>query len=76
MFRQIDEAIRIISQFNTASASFLQRKMSIGYSKAARILDQLEEMGIVGPAEGSKPREVLTQNASAYLQEQQEQQAA
>jgi len=70
---ELDEAIEIVRQFNQASASFLQRKMSIGYSKAARILDQLEEMGIVGPAEGSKPREVLTQNVAAYLQEKQEQ---
>ncbi len=64
---QIEEAIRMVCQFNTASASFLQRKMSIGYARAARILDQLEEMGIVGPAEGSKPREVLVRNAQEYL---------
>jgi S-DNA-T family DNA segregation ATPase FtsK/SpoIIIE len=69
---QLEDVIRLVCQFNTASASFLQRKMSIGYSRAARILDQLEEMGIVGPAEGSKPREVLVQNAQAYLQAQQD----
>ena len=69
---ELDEAIGIVSQFNQASASFLQRKMSIGYSKAARILDQLEEMNLVGPSEGSKPREVLTQNIAAYLQERQD----
>lgn len=70
---QIEEAIRLVCQFNTASASFLQRKMSIGYSRAARMLDQLEELGIVGPAEGSKPRDVLVRNAEEYLQGMQEQ---
>lgn len=64
---ELEEAIRVVCQFNTASASFLQRKMSIGYAKAARILDQLEEMGIVGPAEGAKPRDVLVRNAEEYL---------
>ncbi|MBI2442589.1 MAG: DNA translocase FtsK [Candidatus Levybacteria bacterium] len=70
---QLEEVIRLVCQFNTASASFLQRKMSIGYSRAARILDQLEEMGIVGPAEGSKPREVLVRNAEEYLSQMQQQ---
>ena len=70
---QLEEVIRLVCQFNTASASFLQRKMSIGYSRAARILDQLEEMGIVGPAEGSKPREVLVRNAEEYFASVQEQ---
>lgn len=70
---QLEEVIRLVCQFNTASASFLQRKMSIGYSRAARILDQLEEMGIVGPAEGSKPREVLVRNAEEFLSQQQQQ---
>ena len=69
---ELEEAIRIVCQFNTASASFLQRKMSIGYAKAARILDQLEERGIVGVAEGSKPRDVLVRNADEYLASQQE----
>lgn len=71
---QIDEAIRIVCQFNTASASFLQRKMSIGYSRAARILDQLEEMGVVGSADGSKPRDVLVRNAEEFLGTQASQQ--
>jgi S-DNA-T family DNA segregation ATPase FtsK/SpoIIIE len=62
-----EEVVRLVCQFDTASASFLQRKMSIGYSRAARILDQLEEAGIVGHAEGSKPREVLVRNAEEYL---------
>jgi DNA segregation ATPase FtsK/SpoIIIE, S-DNA-T family len=68
---ELEEAIRVVCQFNTASASFLQRKMSIGYAKAARILDQLEEMGIVGAGEGSKPRDVLVRNAEEFLATQQ-----
>lgn len=67
---QLEDAVRLVCQFNTASASFLQRKMSVGYARAARMLDQLEEMGIVGPAEGAKPREVLIRNAEEYLASQ------
>ncbi len=63
-----EEVVRLVCQFDTASASFLQRKMSIGYSRAARILDQLEELGIVGHAEGAKPRDVLVRNADEFLQ--------
>jgi len=66
-----EDAIRLVCQFDTASASFLQRKMSIGYSRAARILDQLEAAGIVGMAEGSKPRDVLVRNAEEFLANQQ-----
>lgn len=64
---EIEEAIRLVCQFNTASASFLQRKMSIGYAKAARILDQLQEMGVVGPVDGAKPRDILIRNAEEFL---------
>jgi S-DNA-T family DNA segregation ATPase FtsK/SpoIIIE len=54
-----DEALRTVCQYDRASASLLQRRLSIGYARAARILDQLEAAGVVGPAEGSKPRDVL-----------------
>ncbi len=54
-----NQALEIISQSDKASASLLQRRLSIGYARAARLLDQLEMSGYVGPAEGSKPREVL-----------------
>ncbi|MCR4333784.1 MAG: DNA translocase FtsK [Patescibacteria group bacterium] len=47
-----------------ASTSYLQRKLKIGYSRAARLMDVLEEHGVIGPADGSKPREVLTREAS------------
>jgi S-DNA-T family DNA segregation ATPase FtsK/SpoIIIE len=62
-----EEAVRIVCQYDRASASLLQRRLSIGYARAARILDQLEEAGIVGPGEGSKPRDVLVRNAEDYL---------
>ncbi len=54
-----DEALRLIIQNDNASASFLQRKLSVGYARAARILDELQGAGIVGPADGSKAREIL-----------------
>lgn len=53
------QSVEIISQFDKASASLLQRRLSIGYARAARILDQLEAAGHVSPAEGSKPRTVI-----------------
>jgi S-DNA-T family DNA segregation ATPase FtsK/SpoIIIE len=67
---QFIDAIRVVCQYDRASASLLQRKLSIGYARAARILDQLEEAGIVGQGEGSKPREVLIHNAEEYLTNQ------
>ncbi len=57
------EAVNLVCQFDRASASLLQRRLSIGYARAARILDQLEAAGVVGTADGSKPREVLVRNA-------------
>jgi len=54
-----NQVVSLISQIDRASASLLQRKFKIGYSRAARILDDLEAAGFIGPAEGSKPREVL-----------------
>lgn len=54
-----EESKKIVQGYDRVSASLLQRRLSIGYSRAARILDQLEAAGIIGPAEGSKPREVL-----------------
>jgi S-DNA-T family DNA segregation ATPase FtsK/SpoIIIE len=60
-------AVREVCQYDRASASLLQRRLSIGYARAARIVDQLEAAGVVGPSEGSKPREVLVQNAEQFL---------
>ena len=55
----IIEATRIVRMENKATTGLLQRRMNVGYSKAARIIDVLEELGIVGPFNGSEPREVL-----------------
>jgi S-DNA-T family DNA segregation ATPase FtsK/SpoIIIE len=53
------DCARLVVRAGYASVSLLQRKMRIGYVRAARVVDQLEEKGIVGPAQGSNPREVL-----------------
>jgi S-DNA-T family DNA segregation ATPase FtsK/SpoIIIE len=55
----MQKAIDIVISANKASASYLQRRLSIGYNRAARLIEEMEEMGIVGPANGSKPREIL-----------------
>jgi S-DNA-T family DNA segregation ATPase FtsK/SpoIIIE len=62
-----EEALRTVCQYERASASLLQRRLSIGYARAARILDQLEGAGVVGPGEGSKPRDVLIRNPDEFL---------
>ncbi len=54
-----EEAVRFIVMGNTASTSSLQRRYEIGYNRAGRLMDQMEHAGIVGPAQGSKPRQVL-----------------
>jgi S-DNA-T family DNA segregation ATPase FtsK/SpoIIIE len=56
-----DEAIKTVSQYDEASASLSQPRLMIGFARSARILDELEEAGIVGPGEGFKPRKVLLQ---------------
>jgi len=67
-----DEAVRIICSFGRASASLLQRRLRIGYARAARILDQLEQAGIVGPADASKSRELLIKKPEDYFAAQNE----
>jgi len=56
-----DDAVKVILETNQASVSMLQRRMRLGYTRAARIIDQMEAEGIVGPYQGSKPREILIQ---------------
>jgi S-DNA-T family DNA segregation ATPase FtsK/SpoIIIE len=54
-----DKALEIVMQQGKASASYIQRRLKIGYNRAARIVEQMAEKGVVGPAQGSKPRELL-----------------
>jgi S-DNA-T family DNA segregation ATPase FtsK/SpoIIIE len=54
-----EEARQTVVEAGKASTSFLQRKLKVGYARAARLMDMLEERGVVGPADGAKPREVL-----------------
>lgn len=54
-----DKALDIVIQAGKASASYIQRRLSIGYNRAARLVELMEERGIVGPANGSKPREII-----------------
>lgn len=60
--RLLSEAINLVIHEGTASTALLQRKLKLGYARAARLLDLLEERGIVGPYNGSKPRKVLISN--------------
>ena len=55
----LEEAIKIVVQTDQASTSLLQRKLRVGYNRAARIIEQLEERGIISGKDGSKPRQVL-----------------
>ncbi len=64
-----EEAVRTIVQYEKASASLLQRRLRVGYARAARLMDELEEAGIIGPGEGSKPRDVQIRNADEYFQQ-------
>ncbi|MTH51771.1 cell division protein FtsK [Bacillus mangrovi] len=54
-----EEAVQLVVDMQTASVSMLQRRFRVGYTRAARLIDAMEERGVVGPYEGSKPREVL-----------------
>lgn len=67
-----EDALRLVCQHDKASASLLQRRLSVGYARAARILDQLESSGVIGPGEGSKPRDVLVKNPDDFLNQQNE----
>jgi S-DNA-T family DNA segregation ATPase FtsK/SpoIIIE len=62
-----EQAVRIVCQYDRASSSLLQRKLQVGFNRAARILEQLEEAGVVGPGDGSKPREVLVTDPDTFL---------
>lgn len=65
----VNQAISIIVQTNNASTAFLQRKLKLGFPRAARIMDEIEEMGIIGPQDGSKARKInITKEEWAEMQ--------
>ena len=77
---RLNEAIEYVLEQNTASASFLQRRMKVGYARAGRIIDQMAERGIISGYQGSKPREVLITkerweelNSQPHIEEAEEQ---
>jgi S-DNA-T family DNA segregation ATPase FtsK/SpoIIIE len=59
------EAVRVVTQAQKASASLLQRRLKLGYARAARLLDLMEERGVVGPGDGAKPRDVFLDEGEA-----------
>ncbi|KKR27262.1 MAG: cell division FtsK/SpoIIIE, DNA segregation ATPase FtsK/SpoIIIE, S-DNA-T family, partial [Microgenomates group bacterium GW2011_GWC1_39_7] len=62
-----EQAVRIVCMHDRASSSLLQRRLSVGFNRAARILEQLEDAGVVGPGDGSKPRDVLIKDPDQFL---------
>ena len=55
----MNEAIKCVIEAGQASTSLLQRRLRLGYARAGRLIDEMEQLGVVGPHEGSKPRQVL-----------------
>ncbi|MDB4992077.1 MAG: ftsK [Parcubacteria group bacterium] len=66
------DAKNAVEEAGRASTSYLQRKLRIGYSRAARLMDILEEKGVIGPADGSRPREILSQGGGGGSEEAEE----
>lgn len=64
---QFAAAVRVVVNHQKGSASFLQRRLGVGFNRAARLLEEMEELGVVGQANGSKPREVLVTDADDFL---------
>lgn len=64
-----EEARALVAKAQKASASYLQRRLRVGYARAARLLDILEENGIIGPGDGAKPRDVLVRTADTNLED-------
>jgi S-DNA-T family DNA segregation ATPase FtsK/SpoIIIE len=62
-----EEAVKVVVQYDRASASLLQRRLRVGYARAARLLDELESAGVVGIADGSKARDVLVRDVNRAL---------
>jgi len=69
----LPQAEEIVTRARKASASLLQRRMRVGYARAARLLDLLEEKGVIGPADGAKPRRVYETGENLELKEDENQ---
>ncbi len=65
----LDEAIKIVVEYGQASTSFVQRRLRIGFNRASRIMDELEERGIISAKDGSKPRQVLVNKEEIDIEE-------
>lgn len=65
----INEAIKVVVEYNQASTSFLQRKLRIGFNRASRIMDELEDRGIISEKDGSRPRQVLVSKEEMKLED-------
>ena len=59
-----DDAVQVVVEAKKASASLLQRRLKVGYARAARLLDIMEEKSVIGPGDGAKPREVFLENTT------------
>ncbi len=68
----LNEAVEVVIKAGKASTSLLQRRLRVGYARAARLIESLEERGIIGPADGSRPRPILKTNLSDDLEDDQE----
>ena len=65
----INEAIKVVVEYNQASTSFLQRKLRVGFNRASRIMDELEERGIISERDGSRPRQVLVSKEEMSIED-------
>ena len=65
----VEQAIHVVVRAGKGSSSYLQRRLNIGFNRAARLLEELEEAGVVGPPNGSKPRKVLVSDADAFIEQ-------
>jgi S-DNA-T family DNA segregation ATPase FtsK/SpoIIIE len=67
-----EEAKELVIEAGKASTSYIQRRLRVGYSRAARLMDELEDNGVIGPPDGSKPRKILIANEFDDMRESDE----
>ena len=64
-----DRAVEIVAETRNASISYVQRRLKVGYNRAARMIEEMEQQGVIGPQEGTKPREVFVRPIGADMVE-------